>query len=739
MDNLPIDIKYKVAEYIFKPNTIKYLIENNYEFKPNLHSHTLKCLHDKNFDIFENLILNGSYDDNYYWVYSEENKIYRKQEHIKTNYIYKNLLFLMIEHGYKDFKFYKNIGLSKKKDLNLINSKTGETVVYLLITGGYDEKFIIELIGTNKINCIHAYGKKTNKLFDVIWYKKNDSLLELFLKNIGDSKNKFSTYLTNNIYKTNNYQYLLNSFPKSLKLLYQIIPIDKNKVGESSRFFYLSITKIHYPNDYVQVIKSKFIYNHVLNIIRMIALKYLANTNTDIAIEILEKTDVTKISPGFFGEFYNDVLEIGLIKAYEDICNGNFSDDTIPTIINTIIYANNLNIKYKDIDDFVDKIKLIISKLVELSLDFNEIHYDILLRSIEQNNVELSVLVLNKYNFDKFKFNKFFIFTTKPKPDYLDKYNGLERNHDIIHDCLKNNLNKTIVHMIKLSLIDLIGINYYSSNYILDNTFLELIVKEKKYELIQMILSDESIHKIHSKSNLVNSTLFLSCVFNCPELVYLLFENFSHCIDYSIFSNDQIYRNRQCALIYLVKNKFDEILNYLMIDYQKLNFMVLDNLSGDSLITLMIKNDYVQYIEKVINTIGKDIFKHIPMHVLNKLNLEHAYELSNGTELFWACKKNLNTIAWFFISNKLGRLDEVDYDCNNCLIYACINSMETVAGTLIQLNRIDLKTINLLGKTALDYAKQNKMEKVCELIRDNLKKYHKSKCDIPKFNCEKSS
>ena len=52
MDNLSIDIKFKIVSWIFTPYTINYLKNNGYDFKPNLHKYTLKSLIDGEDDFF---------------------------------------------------------------------------------------------------------------------------------------------------------------------------------------------------------------------------------------------------------------------------------------------------------------------------------------------------------------------------------------------------------------------------------------------------------------------------------------------------------------------------------------------------------------------------------------------------------------------------------------------------------------------------------------------------------------
>ena len=136
----------------------------------------------------------------------------------------------------------------------------------------------------------------------------------------------------------------------------------------------------------------------------------------------------------------------------------------------------------------------------------------------------------------------------------------------------------------------------------------------------------------------------------------------------------------------------------------------------------MIINVQIKSLEQIINHLGKKNFNHIPMFIMNSYNISYIQQLSNGLELYWACKKNLSDIALFFLSNKLGNINYIDSDENTCLILACINNLESVAQILI--SNMNLKKINHINKDnlqALDYAKKNNLTKICFLI-DEIKK-----------------
>jgi ankyrin repeat protein len=161
---------------------------------------------------------------------------------------------------------------------------------------------------------------------------------------------------------------------------------------------------------------------------------------------------------------------------------------------------------------------------------------------------------------------------------------------------------------------------------------------------------------------------------------------------------------------------FDKYIN-------KLPHYLVDN-ERNSLFTLLIKYDLEQYLVKLINTVGKNIFQHIPMITINIYNLQYVQNLSNGMELYWACKKNLPVIADFLIDNKLGKYNFIDLEGNTCFIFACKYKMKIVAEKLIKiLKPMYINQTNNENKCAYEYAKSNCMEKICVMIEDINKKF----------------
>jgi len=161
---------------------------------------------------------------------------------------------------------------------------------------------------------------------------------------------------------------------------------------------------------------------------------------------------------------------------------------------------------------------------------------------------------------------------------------------------------------------------------------------------------------------------------------------------------------------------FDKYIN-------KLPHYLVDN-ERNSLFTILIKYDLEQYLVKLINVVGKNIFQHIPMMTIYTYNIQYMQNLSNGMELYWTCKKNLPAIADFLIDNKLSKFNYIDFEGNTCFIFACKYKMNIVAEKLMKvIEPLHINQTNNENICAYEYAKFNNMEKICALIEDINKKF----------------
>lgn len=723
MDNLSIDIKFKIVSWIFTPYTINYLKNNGYDFKPNLHKYTLKSLIDGEDDFFEDLIVNGLYDDNYFWVHKFEYK-----ENKKKHYNCKDLLFMMVDKNIRGEKYFRGLIKSNKKNVNLIDKKNNTIALYHYIYKFYPENIICDLIGNHELHNIDIISstKKGSKCLELCWKKKHDLLLIKILQTTNTIK--INNFLINKI-NTYEYEYIKDNFPKSIPYIYKLACVSTQKVTSSNVIFYLNVTKLYFPKDYEKVLRSKYLYYLILNKLYIIAMYILASTNTDISNEIFDKIDCNngnndELINSKYSKFYDDILLIGLIKSYEIMVYGTFKDDLLPIVLNTIISHYKLEIEYKDIDDFKKKIKSIIPKLNNINL--NNCKEELITRVIENCNEQYAIKIFDRI--------------------YFDGIHNKIINSNIIYLCLDNNFDNLICHLIIKNRIDLLKLEvYWNKKNDYADTFFELLVKKNKNILIMKIINNDLITQKISRSKMVFAGLCLSIVHNKIELFVEFIENYNHFIQINkLFETFYYSKNCSDSIIYnMIKNKMDNYLDWILNKYflsesTQINCKIC-NESGDSIISLLIEYDYIKYIEKIINKLGKDIFKHIPMFTLNSVNLSYSPQLSNGKELYWACKKNLNNIAWFFVSNKLGYINYFDSDGNSVLILACKNNMNTVAGNLLNLDLIEWERKNNLGKTCLDYAKENNMIQIIQIIEAKIKKQNKlsnQNLSSNKYNCE---
>jgi hypothetical protein len=725
MDKLPIDIKYKIASWIFNSNTIIFLTNNGYDFKPELHKYTLKSLIDSKDEIFKDLILNGLYDDNYFWIHN-----FKYKENKEFNDNYKDLLFLMADKNIRDEKYFKGLIKSSKKNLNLIDKKNNTMALHHYISKLYPEYLICNLIGNHKLFNIDVISptKKGSKCLEMCWKKHYDLLLTKILQTTNTIK--INNFLANKI-NTNDYKYFQDNFPNSIPYIYKLASVSTQKVNSSNAIFYLNVTNSYFPKDYEKVLRSGHLFDLILNKLYMISMYILSNTNTDVSNELFNKIDFTMINnesiKNKYSKFYDDILLIGLVKSYEFIVYGTFNDDSLPIVINTIISHYKLDIEYRNIDYFKNKIKTIISKIKQIS-NINDIKETFLLRVIENRNEQYAKNIIDKLSFNKF--------------------NNESNNSEIIHRCLEYNLDNLIIYMIIKDKIDLLKIkNYLDSNKInndFSDSFFALLFRKNKNELIMKIVNDNLISKKITRSDLVFSGLCLSIVHNKLEIFVELIENYKHCIAINKLFETFTYSKKysDSIIYYIIKNKMDDYLDWVLNKYflastTVINFKICDN-NGDSILSLLIEYDYSIHIEKIINKLGKDIFKHVPMFTLNNVNLSYASQLSNGKELYWACNKKLNNIAWFFVSNNLGNINYFDSEGYSSLMLACKYNMNTIAGYLLNSNLADWRRKNNLGKSSLDYAKENNMSQIIQIIEEKQKeKQNKQKSPLQShYNCE---
>ena len=745
-----LENKYIELEKIFKPNTIEYLKSNGYKFENNLHKFTLQCLYEEKYDIFEDILLKGLYDNDYSMIIENKN-IIKNGKNLTIKF---DLLNLMAEKGYYDIKYYIPIINSNKKNLNFFYNN-GCTWLYNSVqkfTYKYKENTIIEIIKNCDTILINSSKRKVYKFLKQIFNLDYDKLLYCLLKKNALDNNEDCLI---QILQNKNLQ--INKLFNSSDLLYKFIKynsVGKINVNHTNYETYLKLLRKlicsneqiyieELKQDYINVICSDYIYNYVLNILGFIAIYYYIDNNTMLAKEILENIDINK-SITYFKDFESDIIEYNLVKLYENISKGIYSKDYIVYIKNIILIKNKIEVKYKDIDDFKIKIKSIIPELLKIS---NLNNLDMLLTFVDKSiidcNEELTILLLKNNEFNSYKFFKYIETEIEiEKPNSIEMYNFKYTNKQIILNLLSNNMDEIILYMIETLKIELCKSwdkysNIIFDSYKLQHTFLELLFKNNKIPLIKKILDNQKINNKYGKNTIIQNILFLSLYYNINEMTYHIFENHLQYVnpDVFIFSfkyklilsehannfqtkiNNNPYANISGVEL-LFKMNSDWIIDKFIEQYfTKLPHYIIDEKSN-SLITLIIKNNKITRLEQVINHIGKKIFSHIPMFVLNSYNISHNIQLSNGLELYWACKKNVNNIAWFFVSNKLGNLNYIDSDGNTCLILACENNMESVAHEIIchTHNISFLYHKNILGNQALYYAKKNNLKKICELL-----------------------
>lgn len=456
------------------------------------------------------------------------------------------------------------------------------------------------------------------------------------------------------------------------------------------------------------------------------------------------------IESGLIYDYVDDIIESGLIKSYDNLNDYSKRDQNLFIAIKTIMHEFGLDDILLNVshDEFKKKVSDIMPDITNL-LNYQTYQFKIILNLIKNKDQEL---IIKFINFIKPSIQIPSTFKDID-PNYLSViYNKLNINKtkfysNFIVELIEHEFDKVIIHLINQNFINPLGIKYqlygndtyneiYNDCHYEDNTFLELFFIKNKTDMAMKIFFDnKSLLKKKYVTNIFCKQMFyLSCKHSntdfCCDLIlkYYSDEWFS-----TIFY--QTGDTAQTPVSYIMINKMDKVLDIVMSKlFTKItsytstfslnkHFSIVNNKNKQSLISLLIKYDYTKYLEQLINLMGKNIFSYVKN--FNKIctnfyphpfNSWDDHKMSDGLELYWACKKNLNNIAWFFVSNKLCKLDYVDDDGNTCLILACVNKMETVAGHILYSGLANYKKKNKLGLTAMNYAKQNNMIKICEII-----------------------
>lgn len=329
MNKLPLDIKFNIISWIFSPNTINYLILNKYNFRIDLHKYSLRTLIENKEEIFNDLIFNGLYDDNYYWTHNFK---YKENKEFHDNY--KDLLFTMVQKNIRDRKYFYGLIWSNKKNLNLLDKKNNTMALHYLISYIYPEDLICDIISNHTLYNIDiiSFKKKGSKCLEMCWNKKYDLLLKKILETTNTVK--ISNFLIDKINSTD-CNFIMTNFSKSIPYIYKFIPIDRHVINSSNVNFYLNTTKKYNPIDYEKVIISPYFYKSILNTIYIISMYLSSGTNSDISFEIFSK--IFNFNNKSNENFDDDILLANLVKSYEYVINGIFTDDLLPVVINIII------------------------------------------------------------------------------------------------------------------------------------------------------------------------------------------------------------------------------------------------------------------------------------------------------------------------------------------------------------------------------------------------------------------
>lgn len=797
MNNIFFDIKYLIISYIFKKETMDYLITNNYNFKPNLHQKTVKAFYEQKYYIFEDLILNGLFDKNINWFY-KDNFIIKL---IESNFVSENLVYFYIDNYTIDFNRIKNINyLMTALDQNKFK------IADFIIDYHSDYKIINEI--DSETNC-NVLIKTLTKSKDDIAFKILNH--ELFDTNVILSNNLILTYLSTTYLSI----IYLNKFglKKSLIKFLELMPYDKFIINDETETFYLKACKIFdndkisdvishiinkvYSNKEIPFYKLSNIFSYlnfnskfdkikeeiVFNIIIPKKLKKI-NTfhlnkmfsyyslNNKLIHEITESyiklSEKRKLSPYFIygilkilvkyeldSDLYKKLFNLNnidimdnfkkslfikililfsksnILQSYSNIIFNKINDETKNILFNWIIYfglkisIENFNNNFLNLIDkfdistisnsdnniFQKNFNLIIKWLNYLPKDKRNSDLENVLNIIQSvDNISINRIIYFQENFNNIILKLVYLLS---EDDLIKFFNNI--SHEIKNVNYSSNVIEIIIKKRYFKFINLLKpiINLEDNYEIYLSVFYNLIKNEQDFYLFE--LDTVSIIDLGKPTKLIYNIFYFAINYEREDLCY---EILTRCHIYKPFSIDinfEILPDYNTIFMLMIKYSMNKLVNWILDFYPiyKLNIFHV-NKNGDSTLILALKTKQYDIVNKIIEKTDDSILIYIKN--FNQINLISNYFFSNSSELYWCCKFPNEKIGLLLVDRKLSNLNYIDSDGNTPLILSCKHFMKKLAIKLIKTNLCDINHINNLGKSALDYCKQNKLYTISELL-----------------------
>jgi len=790
MNNIFFDIKYLIISYIFKKETLEYLITNNYNFKPNLHQKTVKAFNEKKYNIFEDLILNGLFDKNTNWFY-KDNFIIKLIE----SDLYENLVYFYIDNYKIDFYRIRNINY-----LMTALDKNKFKIADFIIDYHSDYKIINEIDSETNYNVLI---KALIKSKDYIAFKILNH--NLFDSNVILSNNSLLTYLSI-IY--------LNKFDltQSLNKLLELMPCDKFIINDETETFYLKACKIldsdkildvishiinkMYSNKEIPFYKLSNIFSYlnfnskfdkikeeiVFNIIIPKKLKkintfhldkmfsYFSLNNkliykiTESYIKLYEKR---KLSPySFYGilkilvkyeldsDLYKKLFNLNnidsmnnfkkslfikilvlfsksnILQSYSNIIFNKINDETKNILFNWIIYfglkigIENFNKTSLYLIDKFDISNITISDNDIFQENFNSIVFWIENLPKDQINSDIECVLniiqsIDNININSIIYFQDFFINTIFKLIHLLCEDDLIKFFNKIPNEIKNINYSDVFEIIIIKkyykFINLLKpIINLEDNYVIYFSAFHNLIKNKQDTYI-FELDAVSIIDLGRSSKLIYNIFYFAVCHKCEDLCYEILTRCHINKPYSIDINFEILPDYNTIFMSMINFSMNKLVNWIFDVYPiyKLNIFHV-NKNGDSALILALKTRQSDLVNKIIEKTDENTLIYIKK--FNQINLISNYFFTNSSELYWCCKFPNEKIGLLLVDKKLSNPNYIDSDGNTPLILSCKHFMKNLAIKLIKTNLCNTNHINKLGKSALDYCKQNKLYSISYLL-----------------------
>ncbi len=725
------ELKFKILEYIFAPETVNYLYTNKYSFKQrDLHTYTLKAFKEQKANIAKDLIENDIYDLNFSFKYIFEHKGITRTLNILSYCIYKkfseNIFLKVIKSNTCDLHIRDEYQNTFLQIIYTKFKKYTQTINYLIENA---DSFIINNknnLGKNIMNMdflvtnieMDTDKKFVIKIFENVNYNPNKN--KVLFKSI---INRFSTHI-----KIRGSWMDIDKLLNIYKYVYNNCPFRNNlPLTENSYIFYYDVAEyFSYDKDcydLIMLMPDKL--QIILDGIKFIALKYgLDNGVKDIST-LIYKINLNNLhyysdnNYRFNLEFFKLNFKIGLKNIQENLKNQEYINNGLVLAYNTILSNNNENIKWVNYN-FLP----IINNLTEISKFF-----------LDKNILQIIIKLIELKLFDEclFYIEKYTNFNSLPEYYLFDElYEEIlikSINKDIrIADCL---INKNIINC-KVTKTD-----YWTEyNYIVDKyaKFKYIFNKEKIYndldnntftpnQFVEENFKSICGYSYYSKEYNVTITIqeHNNFILNKILLVFLENKKFKYgkkILKYIDFTNEnesilQTFDN-------ILTNNHDEILfEIIKINPGNFKYFQKTNNFDQSIYSYCVANNFEEQINLIINSISiinvkKLLFRH------NAEEKNFSYWGATIDDFYWACYHSNIKLIEFYLDNQIGKYNYEDSEGFTPLMYLSINKLENLAIKLFETNLSSSTKLNKLNKSALHYSIDNELEILANILYNEL-------------------